>query len=368
MMVRRQPGGTTLESGQRHALATRNDRGGGVGRRQFLVAVPAGLIAASACSRSQSEDQPRARPEGVPVSTYGPASTAEEVTAGLDLSGRTALVTGATSGLGFETLRVLALRGAHVIATGRTRQRAAEACTQAGAARSTPIALDLEDWDGVVAAAEEVAALDTPIDMLICNAGIMTPPDLRLVNGFEQQFAINHLGHFILCNRLMHRVLAARQGRIVVVSSQLYRSAPDNGIDFDGLDGSRGYDPERMYGQSKLANALFTFELARRLRETPVTANTLHPGVANTNLDRASPAWRRLGARLMAWNRPWVKSVEAAAATQVYLASSPSLADVSGYYFEDCNPVVPVGPHMQNAELAATLWSKSEEFTRGYLV
>ena len=302
------------------------------------------------------------------MSQFGASSTAEEVTTGLNLSGRTALVTGATSGLGLETLRVLALRGAHVIATGRTLERAAEACAEAGAAQaSTPLALDLEKWDGIVAAANAVRALGRPIDMLICNAGIMTPPELRLVNGFEQQFAINHLGHFILCHHLLDLVVAAPQGRVVVVSSQLHRQAPPNGIDFDNLDGSRGYDAGRMYGQSKLANALFAFELARRVASTRVTSNALHPGVANTNLDRSNPAWRRLGARVVGWTRPWLKSVEAAAATQTYLATSPALSAVTGHYFEDCNPVISASPHMADAALAATLWAKSEEFTRAYL-
>lgn len=302
------------------------------------------------------------------MSAFGAASTAEDVTAGMDLSGRTALVTGATSGLGLETLRVLALRGSHVIATGRTLERATEACAAASATHSsTPIALDLENWDGIVAATETIRAIGRPIDMLICNAGIMTPPNLRLVHGFEQQFAVNHLGHFILCNRLIDLVTAAPQGRVVVVSSQLLRQAPPGGIDFENLDGSRGYDAARMYGQSKLANALFAFELARRMRATRVTANTLHPGVANTSLDRSNPAWRRATARLLAWNRPWIKSVEAAAATQTYLATAPALATVSGEYFEDCNPVISAGPHMRDVALAEALWTRSEEFTRPYL-
>lgn len=302
------------------------------------------------------------------MSDFGPSSTAEDVTNGLDLSGRTVLITGATSGLGLETLRVLAMRGAHVIATGRTRERAAEACASVSATQtSTPIALDLEDWPGIVAAAGSIAAVGRPLDAVICNAGIMNPPELRLVNGFEQQFAVNHLGHFILCNRLMDLLTAAPQGRVVVVASQLLRQAPDNGIDFAHLDGSGGYDAARMYGQSKLANALFARELARRMQGTRLTSNSLHPGVANTNLDRSRSGLRRLGARLMAWNRPYVKSIEAAAATQTYLATNPALSGASGYYFEDCNPVIPGSPHVDDPVLAAELWTRSEEYTRAYL-
>jgi NAD(P)-dependent dehydrogenase (short-subunit alcohol dehydrogenase family) len=337
-----------------------------MGRRELLAAAASALVGATGCGSGGVPTAAATRPAGVPLSTFGASSTAEEVSAGLDLSGRLVLVTGATSGLGLETLRVLALRGAHVIGTGRTLDRAAEAC-RGVAGRTTPVALDLENWDSVVAAARTIAALGQPVDVLVCNAGIMNPPALRLVNGVEQQFAVNHLGHFLLCHHLLDRLRAARQGRVVVVSSRLYSMAPAPGIDFDNLDGTRGYDPQRAYGQSKLANILFAVELARRMRDTNVTANALHPGVANTSLDRANPAWQRLGARLMAWNRPYVKSVEAAAATQVYLATAPALAAVTGHYFEDCNPVVPAGPHARNQELAARLWATSAELTRRYL-
>ncbi len=335
-------------------------------RRQLLLGAAATVLAASGCAPAADSGGPR--PPGVPVSAFDAHSTAEDVTRGLDLSGRNALVTGATSGLGLETMRVLAGRGAHVIATGRTRERAQEAIASAGVAdRATPLALDLADWPTVVAAAAQVRALGRPLDMLICNAGIMQPPELQLVHGVEQQFAVNHLGHFLLCHHLLDAVKAAPQGRVVVVSSQLYLAAPPDGIDFDNLTGARGYDPQQMYGQSKLANALFAFELARRVAGTPVTANTLHPGVANTNLDRFKPGWRRMAGRVAALGRSYVKSTEAAAATQAYLATAPALARVSGHYFEDCNPVVPIGPHMANPELAARLWTVSEDLTRPFL-
>lgn len=336
-------------------------------RRQLLVGTAAAVMAAAGCGTTVNTS-PAARPPGVPVSAFNAASTAEEVSAGLDLSGRTALVTGATSGLGLETLRVLALRGAHVFATGRTLERARAAAASVDAtAQSTPVALDLADWTSVAAAAATVRATARPLDILICNAGIMWPPELALVHGVEQQFAVNHLGHFVLCHHLLDALTAAPQGRVVVVSSQLYVAAPPEGIDFENLAGARGYDAQRMYGQSKLANALFAFELARRLSGTRVTANALHPGVANTNLDRRQPAWRRLLTRARSLGRADVKSTEAAAATQVYLATSPALAHVTGHYFEDCNPVVPTGRHMRNRELAAALWTKSEELTRAFL-
>ncbi len=301
------------------------------------------------------------------MSTFGRWSTAEDVTDGIDLTGKVALVTGATSGLGLETLRVLAMRGAHVIATGRTLQRATTACDQVARGRSTPLALDLEDWDGVIAAARQVRAMARPLDVLVCNAGLMAPPTLTLVHGLEQQFAVNHLGHFLLHHHVADLLLAAPQGRVVVVSSNAMAWAPPAGIDFDNLSGSRGYEAGRMYGQSKLANWLFTVELARRRHGTRVTANALHPGVVLTNLDRYGSTLGRLRARLMQWNNPRLKSIAAGAATQVYLATAPAVAAVSGRFFVDCEAVPLDGPHVGDMALAAALWTKSEELTRGYL-
>lgn len=335
-----------------------------VDRRGFLLAASAVATTplVASCSRNEAPVQ---RPPGVPLSPFGAKSTAEEVTAGIDLSGRTALVTGATSGLGLETLRVLSLRGAHVIVTGRTLDKAREACASV-AGRTTPIALELERWDSVAAAAEQVRALGTPIDMLVCNAGIMALPQLEQVYGLEKQFVVNHLGHFILVNRLLDQVRAAPQGRIVAVSSLGYRWAPEAGIEFDNLSGERGYEPNKMYGQSKLANMLMVLGLTERLAGTTTTANAVHPGVINTNLGRHFEAWKRVAASLIGWT--FMKSVEAGAATTCYVATAPALAQTTGHYFEDCNPVVPeAGKHMDDRELAARLWARSEELTREYL-
>ena len=134
--------------------------------------------------------------------------------------------------------------------------------------------------------------------MLICNAGIMELPTLEQVNGIEKQFFVNHLGHFVLVNRLLDQVIHAPQGRIVNVSSgAAIRSAPESGIEFDNLSGERDYQPDKAYGQSKLANVLFTLELARRLDKTDATANALRPGVIPTNLGRHMPSMENMGAR-----------------------------------------------------------------------
>lgn len=330
--------------------------------RRELLATATGLAAAgtlAGCSGAEPQ-----RPPGVPLGPFGAKSTAEEVTAGLDLTGRTMLVTGANSGLGFETMRVLALRGAHVIGTARDLDRAREACARV-AGRATGVALELSDFDSVVACATEVARLGVPLDALICNAGVMEIPALEQVRGIEKHFVVNHLGHFLLVNRLLPQVTAAPQGRIVVVSSgSSYRDAPESGIEFDNLSGERGYEPRRAYGQSKLANVLFARELGRRLQGTGATANSLQPGVIMTNLGRYLPWWQLLTARLFGW--AFMKSVEAGAATQVYVATHPALAGVSGQFFRDCNPIVPEG-HLQDDAMAARLWAVSEERVREYL-
>jgi NAD(P)-dependent dehydrogenase (short-subunit alcohol dehydrogenase family) len=335
-------------------------------RRQFIAGVGAAatLPLLSSCSRGGDDVR---RPPGVPVSPFGDESTAEEVTAGLDLRGKTALVTGATSGLGLETMRVLALRGAHVIGTGRTLEKAKAAC-ESVEGRTTPVALELERWETIVSATDLVKTLGMPIDILVFNAGIMALPTLERVYGLEKQFVVNHLGHFILTNRLLPQVQAAPRGRVVVVSSLGYQWAPAGGIEFDNLDGTRDYVPNKMYGQSKLANGLFSLELSRRLREagSVATSNSVHPGIILTNLGRHFDPWKRTMGRLIGWT--FMKTIPEGAATTCYVATADALSGVSGHYFEDCNPVVPMaGKHMDDVALAQQLWQKSAEIVSEYL-
>lgn len=202
--------------------------------------------------------------------------------------------------------------------------------------------------------------MDIPIDMLILNAGIMRLPELQLANGVERQFAVNHLGHFLLANRLLNQVIAAAAGRVVVVSSGAHRWAPDEGIQFDNLDGAEGYDPAQAYGQSKVANGLFSRELARRLAATNATSNSLHPGVIPTNLSRHLPD------RTYDMNNPMYKTIPEGTATQCYVATHPDLDRVTGWYFSDCNPAEP-SQHMQDDAMAAKLWAVSEELVADYL-
>jgi NAD(P)-dependent dehydrogenase (short-subunit alcohol dehydrogenase family) len=269
-------------------------------------------------------------------------------------------VTGATSGLGFETLRVLALRGARVIATGRTREKAAEACASVQG-DTVPMALELGDRASIAAFAAEVRALGAPLDILVCNAGINTFGELELVNGVESMFAVNFLGHFALVRDLLPTLHAAPAARIVHVGSRSgYRQAPPEGIDFDNLRGEKTFDAGAAYGRSKLANALFSLELARRLRGGTVTSNVIHPGLVSTNIARTAPWIVRTAFDLFG---PLVaKSEQQGAATQCYVATSPALAGVSGAYFEDCNPVRVEGPnHMHDVAMAGKLWTVAEE-------
>jgi NAD(P)-dependent dehydrogenase (short-subunit alcohol dehydrogenase family) len=300
-----------------------------------------------------------------PISPFGADSTAEQVTAGLDLTGKTYAITGANSGLGYETMRVLAMRGAHVIGIARTLEKAEKACSSVQG-QTTPAFLDLADFESVVNCASMIRAMNTPLDGLVCNAGIMALQERELVHGMERQFVVNHLGHFILVNQLMEAVMAAPQGRFVILSSGAHSGAPDKGIQFDDLDFEEsGYSAWTAYGHSKLANALCSLELAQRLSGTGATSNSVHPGVINTNLGRHMPWYMRWGGKLFGWT--FMKSVEEGAATQTYVATNPGLAGVNGHYFVDCNPDSGETVHMQDELMAARLWEMSEELTREYL-
>ena len=296
-------------------------------------------------------------------SPFNSNSTAEEVTAGLDLSGLTIAITGANSGLGYETMRVLALRGAHIIGIARTQKKAEEACASIEG-ETTPLFLDLAEWESIVRCADAIRAMNIPLDGLITNAGIMALPELEIVNGVEKQFAVNHLGHFILINQLRELVLAAPQGRFTLLSSRAYRSA-ENGIEFDNLDGSQHYDPWNAYGVSKLANALCARELAAQISHTNATANSVHPGVIQTNLMTNLPQWQQWGAKYLGW--VFFKNIEEGAATTCYVATSPELVDVRGFYFSDCNVDDVNMRYLYDDAMAAKLWQASEELTKDYL-
>ncbi len=336
-----------------------------IDRRRFIGGAGASLVLPPVSGCSEIE---RRAVAGVPASGFGRDATAEEVTQGVDLDGKLAIVTGCTSGIGFETMRVLAARGAYVIGTSRSLERAENACRKVIGVTS-PAQLDLGDFDSVARCADIILQLRSPIDMLICNAGYRGGGNERqLVNGVEKHFAINHLGHFILVNRLLARLYVSSQGRVVTVASRTaYRDAPPQGILFDDLAMARAYDDALAYGHSKLANALFSLKLADLLRGTRITSNSLHPGVIATELSRnLNPVSR------FAWHayvKLAGKTVAQGAATTCYVATSAQLGNVSGRYFEDCNAVTIEGQgHMQDLAMAGRLLEKSIELTRAWLV
>jgi NAD(P)-dependent dehydrogenase (short-subunit alcohol dehydrogenase family) len=288
-----------------------------------------------------------------------------------DQTGRTALVTGANSGLGFESARALAGRGAHVIMTSRSAAKGRQAADaiRAEFPRATleVRALDLEDLDSVTAFTEGLIADRGRLDLLINNAGVMAPPRSLSPQGHERQFATNHLGHFALTGRLMGLLEAGRDPRVVTVSSLAHRHGQ---IHFDDLTGARQYSATGFYSQSKLANALFGLELDRRLRAvgSPVRSLLAHPGFSATRLvaNGLNLPLRVLSHLVL----PFVtQSQEAGALPQLRAAVDPGAQ--GGQYYGPSGKgerkgdpvVVDTIPEAKDLETAAKLWTLSEELT-----
>ena len=287
---------------------------------------------------------------------FGYSSTADEVTAGIDLSGRTYLVTGCNSGLGLETCRVLASRGAQLIGAARTEAKGAEALSACPGSHSA-VACDLSEPESVRGAVEALA--DTRIDGIIANAGIMALPERTVSHGVELQLLTNHVGHFLLVTGLLDRLTPS--GRVVMLSSTAHFNTYREGIRFDDLDASAHYTPWGAYGQSKLANLLFAKELAKRLPEGQ-TANSVHPGVIWTNLGRHIPGWTQ---RLASAVAPVVlKTIPQGAATQCFVAVHPDAAHVTGEYWKD-SQVAKASAHGRNDAMATELWERTEAIVRG---
>jgi NAD(P)-dependent dehydrogenase (short-subunit alcohol dehydrogenase family) len=292
-------------------------------------------------------------------SGFGYGSTAEEVTEGLSLRGKTVLVTGCSSGLGLETIRVLAMRGARVLGTARTVEKARAACESVGGA-AVPLACELSDPASVRGCVDAVRRSGDRLDALVCNAGIMALARPERAYGVELQLFTNHVGHFLLVTGLLDRL--ADDGRVVVLSSAAHSRAPREGIRFDDLAAEKSYAPWTHYGQSKLANVLFAKELARRLAGTRRTATAVHPGVIRTNLGRhMSPIARAVFGLAVPL---FLKSVEQGAATQVWAAVHPAAATLSGAYLADCNVAV-ARADADDPALARRLWEVTEKIVAG---
>ncbi|HEY1710135.1 MAG TPA: oxidoreductase [Rhizomicrobium sp.] len=309
-------------------------------------------------------------------SPFGARSTASEVLAGIDLTGKTAIVTGASAGIGVETARALAKAGASVIMPVRNPEKgekvAAELRASTGNPNITATAMDLEDYPGVRAFTQAFLATEKPLDILINNAGIMACPERRIAGGFESQFGTNHLGHMLLTCRLAPALLKAKKARVVELSSVGHRRSP---INFDDPNfENHPYEKWEAYGQAKTANCLFAVELNRRLEPKGVTAYAVHPGGIMTELQRdlSHEEMKAFG---------WIddngkindrfKSTAQGAATSVWAATSPLLAGGGGFYCEDCDvaQAVPaedpsftgVRPWAIDPDAAHKLWAMSEK-------
>ena len=288
------------------------------------------------------------------------------MTEGLNLSGKVALVTGCNAGIGLETMRVLALRGAHVLGTGRTLKKAEKAC-KGVLGTVTPLELELTDLDSVNRCAMAISKLGLTPNIVICNAGVYPFGDLELVAGIEKVFFANFLGHFVLVNNLLPSMLKRGTGRFVHVSSDsAYKQAPSVGIDFDNLRGEGKFNAGEAYGRSKLANALFSLELSHHLNGTRLTSNAIHPGSVLTNISHSAPIWIRIGLGLL--GRFIARTPEEGAATQVYVATNPDLNKVSGCFFETCKPITVTERHFLDDEsMAEKLWNVAEAMAGSHL-
>jgi NAD(P)-dependent dehydrogenase (short-subunit alcohol dehydrogenase family) len=288
-----------------------------------------------------------------------------------DQSGRTAIVTGANSGLGLVTARELARAGAQVVMGCRNLQKGEDA--RAGIASEVPGAklelesLDLSSLDSVRSFAKTFRDGHDGLDLLINNAGVMATPRRRTADGFELQFGTNHLGHFALTGLLVDAMEGCADGRVVTLSSSAHRTGR---ISFDNLGGERRYFRWRAYGQSKLANLLFALELDRRLRAAGSSVKSLaaHPGYAATNLQHAGPPG--LDSIVMrVTNRLVAQSEEMGALPQLYAATAPGLE--GGTYVGPDGPgeqrghpkVVSPNRAARDEEVARRLWEVSEEMT-----
>lgn len=279
-----------------------------------------------------------------------------------DMTGKTAVITGGSSGIGRQTALNLAQAGARVVITARDEARGEAAVSdlkaKAGSDEIELIVFDLGDLTAVRSGAEDLLATCDRIDVLVNNAGIVLSERRESADGFEATFAINHLGPFLLTTLLMDRIKQSAPARIVNVASTAHNAAR-HGLDFTDLQSTRRYRGMQAYPRSKLANIYFTTELARRLDGTGVMANCLHPGTVATGYGRDgdTSGLLALGLKISA---PFFLTPEKGARTSIYLASSPDVSGVSGKYFINCKPRLP-SKAAQDDGAAKRLWQISEE-------
>jgi NAD(P)-dependent dehydrogenase (short-subunit alcohol dehydrogenase family) len=285
-----------------------------------------------------------------------------------DMAGKTVVVTGGNSGIGLETAVALGQMGARVVITARSAARGETAVAtiagrigSAGSASSAGsvelVCFDLADLSSVRGGAADILECCPHLDVLVNNAGLVLSERAETVDGFEATFGINHLGPFLLTTLLLPRLIESAPARIVNVASTAHIQAR-HGMPFDDLQSTQSYAGMRVYGESKLANILFTLELTRRLEGTGVTTNCLHPGTVRTGYgaDGDAKGFLAIGIKIA---KPFFLSPQKGARTSIYLASSPEVAGVSGTYFVKCKPKKP-RKQGQDAEAARRLWTVSE--------
>lgn len=319
------------------------------------------------------------------VQEFGATSTTDEVLAGISLRGKRALVTGVSAGLGVETARALAAHGAHVVGAARDLAKAEQATAQVrkGAAKGgggfETVALDLASFASVRACADHLLAEGKPFDLVIANAGVMATPFGRTADGFETQIGTNHLGHFLLINRIAP--LMREGARLVNLSSAGHRYA-DVDLDDPNFEHTP-YEPFAAYGRSKTANILFTVAFDRRHHGRGIRAAAVHPGGIQTELDRHMDRGRlqqivdQLNGDLAAEGKPpfQFKTIPQGAATSVWAGVRASAAEIGGRYCENCHvgKIVPDGQKISaisegvrayalDPARAEALWAKSEEW------
>lgn len=301
-------------------------------------------------------------------SGFGSKSTAEDVTAACSLDSLTAIITGASSGIGAETARVLAKRGARLIIPARNLKAAEDVKSsiqkEIHTAEIILMELDLSSFRSIRRFATNFESRGLPLNILINNAGKFCQEFQVSQDGFEMTFATNHLGHFLLTKLLLNKMIQTSketgiQGRIINVSSSVHSWVGKEGIQFEQLNDPKSYNASRAYSQSKLANILHANELALRLEKMKanVTANSVHPGIVKTRLSRdrdglISDLVFFLGSKLL-------KSIPQGASTTCYVAAHPNLKNISGKFFADCNEAS--ASNMANdTDKALELWRNSE--------
>ena len=278
-----------------------------------------------------------------------------------NLENKVCLITGATNGIGEESAKELSKMGAEIVFVARNEEKGKklkEELFRASGGEATMILANLSSQAEVRRAAEEFLALDKPLDILLNNAGIMNRERRETVDGLEEVFSVNHLAYFTFTLILAEKLKQTKESRVVNVASGAHQFVKD--MNFDDLQSEQAYKPMQVYGQSKLANILFTKALSEKLSNYDVTVNCLHPGFVSTGI--GSNNNKTLWTFLMFLAKPFARKTDKGAETSIYLCCSPDVKDLSGEYFVDCK-IEKISAAAKSAEQAAKLWEISSEIT-----